>query len=256
MPSILHIALTGMHQDMARLDRIAHNLANASTPGYRREVVAAKPFAEMLEAAATQADASPAAQPSGEVEVLTDTRPGTLRMTGQPLDVALSGDGFFEVSTASGPAYTRQGNLRADERGRLVTADGNPVMGVNGEIVLTTRTPVIDAQGRITEPDATAGLAVGSPGTPVAQLKVVRFENARALQRLGNGLVAPGAGMTIVEDAAGQIRQGALENANVSSMHEMVQLMETMRHFESLQKVAQGYDEMLGTAIRRLGDLT
>jgi len=263
MSKVFAVALASMHQDMSRLDRIALNLANASTPGYRREVVAASPFVAALDVAGATAPASGSAAqegeeaaPAGALTVLSDTRPGTIRVTGQPLDLALTGDGFFEIATESGPAYTRQGSFRVDERGRLVTARGHAVMGKNGDVYLTTRTPVIDASGNVTEPDATTGPAAGAPGTPIAQLKVVRFEDARSLQRLGDGLVAGGPGATVLEDGHGQIRQGALENANVSSMHEMVQLVETMRHFESMQKIVQGYDEMLGTAIRRLGDLS
>lgn len=192
----------------------------------------------------------------GSVQVLTDTRPGSIRVTGQRLDLALAGDGFFEVETEAGPAYTRQGSFRVDARGRLVTAQGHPVMGRNGDIYLTTQTPVIDAAGRITEPDATTGPSAADPGAPIAQLRIVRFENPRVLERLGDGLVAAGPGMAVAQDGEAQIRQGALENANVSSMHEMVQLMETLRHFESMQKVAQGYDEMIGQAIRRLGELS
>jgi flagellar basal-body rod protein FlgG len=259
MQPVFSVALASMHQDMRRLDRIAENLANVSTPGYRREVVAPLPFVEVLDAAAAAQPAGVATEDgSGSVaaQVLSDIRPGTVRVTGQPLDLALTGDGFFEVATPNGPAYTRQGNFRVDERGRLVTAQGYAVMGRNGDIFLTTRTPAIDAAGAVTEPDATTGPSAMTPGSPVAHLKVVRFDNPRALQRLGDGLVAPGTGMTIVDDGHGQIRQGALENANVSSMHEMVELVQTMRHFESMQRIAQGYDEMLGTAIRKLGDLT
>lgn len=264
MQEVLAIALTSMHHDMSRLDRIALNLANISTPGYKREVVAVRPFADVLDATnqAQQAVATgdvtgrDPAQASSAFQVLSDMRPGTVRVTGQPLDVALSGEGFLEVSTDQGPAYTRQGNLRLDARGRLVTAHGYPVMGKNGDIYLTTPTPAIDASGYITEPNATTGPAVAAPGTPVAQLKVVRFDSSMELQRLGDGLVAAGSGMTVVGDGQAQLRQGALENANVSSMQEMVQLIQTMRHFESMQKVAQGYDEMLGISIRKLGDLS
>jgi flagellar basal-body rod protein FlgF len=262
MQNVFAIALASMHHDMSRMDRVALNLANVSTPGYRREVVAVRPFAVVLDdARAAQAataagvtTADPANAP-GAVQVVTDTRPGTLSVTGNPLDVALTGDGFFEVSTPEGPAYTRQGSFAVDARGRLVTSSGHPVMGRNGEIVLTTRTPVIDVEGRITEPDAITGPSAADSGTVIAQLKVVRFEDARSLRRLGQGLVAQGTGMTEVGAGEAQLRQGALENANVSSMHEMVQMIETMRHFESMQRVAQGYDEMLGTAIRKLGDL-
>lgn len=260
---VLAIALASMQQDMTRVDRVALNLANVSTPGYRREVVAVRPFAEVLDgaglpelgSAATLPTADPARTP-GAVQVLSDTRAGTLRVTGQPLDLALTGDGFFEVATDGGPAYTRQGSFRVDAQGRLVTAQGHPVMGRNGEIHLTTQTPFVDSAGNVTEPNATSGPSAAAPGTPVAQLKVVRFDDAKTLQRLGDGLVAAGAGMSEVADGEAGIRQGALENANVSSAQEMVQLVQAMRHFESMQRIAQGYDEMLGMAIRKLGDLS
>jgi flagellar basal-body rod protein FlgG len=128
-------------------------------------------------------------------------------------------------------------------------------MGKGGEIVLSTRTPVIDAQGRIREPTATSGASAADPAAIVAELKLVRFESGGALRRMGDGLFAGGDGMVDVPEGAALVRQGALERSNVSSMQEMVRLLETMRHFESMQRVAQGYDEMLGNAIRRLGDL-
>ncbi|MHA6882776.1 flagellar hook-basal body protein [Ralstonia pseudosolanacearum] len=254
MQEIFAVTLSSMHQDMARLDGVALNLANVSTPGYKRGVVAVPPFSSVVDAVAGQAGAH-AADMNG-VQVMSDMRPGTVKLTGEPMDVALAGDGFFEVTTPSGPAYTRQGNFRTDAMGRLVTAQGYPVMGKNGEIFLTTQTPVVDAAGNVTEPNATTGPSAVNPRTPIAQIKVVKFDTPKTLQRLGEGLVASGTGMTVVDDANVQIRQGALENANVSSMQEMMQLIQTMRHFESVQKITQGYDEMIGTAIRKLGDLS
>jgi flagellar basal-body rod protein FlgG len=185
-----------------------------------------------------------------------DPSVGTLQMTGQPLDVALEGEGYFEVSTDQGPAYTRQGTFRLDAGGRLVTAQGHPVMGTNGEIRLATRTPAIDAAGRITEPDATSGPSVLAPGTAVAQLRVVRMEKGAELRHLGDGLVVTSAEVQPLGEADLQIRQGALENSNVSTLREMVLLMDTTRHFESMQRVVQSYDELLSTSIRKLGDLT
>lgn len=257
MDHILAVSLATMQHDMQRLDRIALNLANVTTPGYRREVVATRPFVEVLDQAASSTQAQPegsaaAAVAPGAAKSLLDVRPGTLRMTGESLDFAISGDAFFEIATPEGPAYTRQGNFSVDARGRLVTAQGHAVMGKNGEVFLTTLKPVVDSFGNITEPLSTS--AVG--GASTAQLKVVRFENPASMQRLGDGLLAPGAGMVVASESDVQIRQGALENANVSTVQEMVQLMQTMRHFESMQKVASGYDEMLGNAIRKLGELS
>lgn len=263
MYDVLAITLSSMQQDMARLDRVALNLANVTTPGYKREVAAVRSFAGFLEASPSSGNAeaqsasgtSMRATNLGMLSVFNDMRPGTLKMTGQVLDVALEGDGFFEIETNGGPAYTRHGQFRLDARGRLVTQRGDPVMGQSGEIYLSTQTSVIDAAGNIREPDSVSGPAAGMTGNSVARLKIVKFDDSRTLKRLGDGLMAAGAGAKVAGDGEVSLRQGALENANVNSTSEMVQLMETMRHFESMQKVAQGYDEMLGTAIHKIGDL-
>lgn len=242
MQEIFALTLASMHNDMARLDQVALNLANVSTPGFKRQVVAARPFTDVLQDA----------QAMQSSEVLTDTRAGTLRTTGQALDVALAGEGYFEVLTPNGPAYTRRGNFGVDARGRLVTSQGYPVMGKGGDLVLAGRAPIIDGVGHVTEAAAADNPA---PAAPIGQLKVVRFDQPQTLQPLGEGLVAAGDGMTVLPDAEVQLRQGALENANVNSTREMVDLIQTMRHFESMQRVLQGYDEMIGTAVRKLAEV-
>lgn len=256
MDEVFGITLLSMHQDMQRLDRIALNIANVSTPGFKREVAGAHAFSAALQAAGQGSEPQGAQGSEPSMQVRFDRTPGTLRLTGQPLDVALTGDGFLEVSTDQGLAYTRQGNLRLDPRGRLVTAQGHPVMGKSGEIFLTTATPVIDAAGRITEPNATSGPSAGQPGAAVAHLKVIRFDNPEIMQRMGEGLLSPGEGPKALNEGESQLRQGALENSNVSTLHEMVQMMQTMRHFESMQRAVQGYDDMVGMAVRKLGDIS
>lgn len=241
MNEILALTLHGMRADMARLDRVAMNLANAATAGYKREVAWSPPFSQRV-------DGGPA------IAAHTDQRQGAMKSTGQALDLALSGPGWFEVMTEHGPAYTRQGSFRSDASGRLVTGQGHPVMGVAGEIRLPPGTAVVDAQGRVYEGGYADGAFTRGRGEPVAQLKVVRFEDAASLERLGGGLVLVRGGLTQPPDPRTEVRQGYLENSNVSSMHEMVQLLQTLRHFESMQKVALGYDEMLGGAIRKLGE--
>lgn len=251
MANVYGIALVSMQQDIGRVDRVAQNLANLTTPGYKREVAAARPFSEALAEARTSAAAVPdAPRAPGALQVLTDLRAGSLRMTGQPLDLAVEGDGFFEVLTPSGRAYTRQGNFHLEAGGRLVTAQGLPVLGTEGEIVLSSATPAIDAAGTIVAEDG-AGVA-----TPVARLKVVSFAKDAALAHAGGGLLVPANGAEPGPAASVSVRQGALENANVESMKEMVQLVEALRHFESMQKVVQGFDELQSVAIRRLGELS
>jgi flagellar basal-body rod protein FlgG len=253
MQEILGVALQSMHQDMARLERIGMNLTNALTPGYKRDIAIARPFASYVGADASASaglDAATAVDDRPLFETVLDLHAGTLKQTGQSFDLALAGDGFFEVSTDNGPAYTRQGNFHVDARGRLVTSQGYPVMGKDGEIVLSSTQPVIDASGNVIDPDRQAQ---GDQG-PAARLKIVKFDDPKVLQRLGDGLVQGSTGMSEMKDGEVQVRQGYLENSNVSSLQEMVQMMQAMRHFESIQKIVQSYDEVVGTAIHKLGE--
>jgi flagellar basal-body rod protein FlgG len=211
-----------MHLDMARLDRVGTNLVNVQTAGFKRELDAAAAAGRM------------------------DLRPGALRATNRPLDLALAGNGWFEVATPQGTAYTRQGDFRLDAQGRLVTAQGHAVMGLGGEILLAPSTPVIDAQGRIFESAAAR--------EPLAQLKVVVIDSKASVQRLGGGLVRVAAAPVVASADAAGVRQGFLETSNVDPAREMVDLTRTLRHFESLQKITSGYDDLIGSAIRRLGE--
>jgi flagellar basal-body rod protein FlgG len=259
MQPTLAIALTGMQDDMNHLDRVAQNMVNMATPGYKREVVFARPFANVVDGLSSAAEgpnaAGSEASPARPV-LLIDTSAGSLKPTGQPLDLALTGDGWFEVSTSQGLAYTRQGDFQVDAKGRLVTPAGDPVMGKAGEIHLLTRTPAIDAAGNITEPDSVANGGQPTSTQAVAQIKVVRFESTRGMRHLGAGLLSAGDVPTVVADATARVHQGQLEASNTNTMQEMVQVMQTMRHFESMQKVVQGYDDLMGTAIQKLGDLS
>lgn len=266
MQEVLALTLHAMQQDMQRLDRVASNLANATTIGYQRDLMARQAIAPSGLSFAGLVDAQRVVGRPLEgvvdqsnaivrsLQVHRDARPGSLKYTGQSLDVALAGPGYFEVTTPSGPAYTRQGNFQLDASGRLVTASGFPVMGKGGEIFLNDIVPSIDVAGRIME--GSVQPRGRSPEGVLAQLKVVRPDNEVSLQRLGNGLLTSSGSLTELQEVEVQIRQGYTENSNVNSMHEMVQLVETMRHFESMQKVALGYDEMTAQAVRKLGDLS
>jgi flagellar basal-body rod protein FlgG len=251
MNVVLALSLQSMQGDMARVDQVAMNLANALTPGYKRgmavQAVAGASFAVHMNGAAVVQGAPVGVASPLAVSLLRDEQPGTVRSTGQPLDLALGGKGYFEVVTKNGPAYTRNGSFRLDAAGRLVTAQGYPVMGLGGDIVPGTATPVITATGAVLGPNGTAD-------APIAQLKVLEFDPKTAPERIGGGLLAATADMKQVQPQDIQVRQGFVENSNVSTTQEMTQLIQSMRHFEAMQRITQGYDEMLGTAIRKLGD--
>lgn len=248
MSSISAIALNALLQDQARVERVASNLANVSTPGYKRELwveQTTKPsaFTQLIDAAdATALPSVDAKHPATRAALSRDLRPGTLRSTGRSLDLALTGPGYFEVATEHGPAYTRLGQFQVDTRGRLVTGQGHALLGVGGEIVVSNDRVTVDPAGRLTE-----------SGQVVGQLRLVDWRSDD-LTALGHGLFA-GHGMpTELPAEQVSVRQGFVENANVNTAHEMVTLTTTMRHFEALLRFTQGRDEMVGTAIRKLGD--
>ncbi|OEZ54740.1 flagellar hook-basal body protein [Duganella sp. HH105] len=233
---VMAIAANGMQHDLLRMETISQNMANVLTPGYKKQVLSGSSFSQQV--AGGLADAA-AASPA---TLSIDAAPGTLRYTANPQDVAIEGTEFFEIAAPQGPAYTRQGGFHTDVRGRLVGQHGMPVMGVSGEIVLSGPY-VIDSNGDVRQGDRV-----------VARLKMVRFANPEALQPLGSGTYAQGAARLAEQGAAPSVRVGYQENSNVSSPQEMVRLTETVRHFEALQKIMQGYDDSLEKTIRKLGD--
>jgi flagellar basal-body rod protein FlgG len=241
MADALAIAARSMADDIARLAAISHNLANAATPGFKADIAVSRPFIEFIQAALPDAGAS-LATTLPELQAWTNHRAGPLQHTGHALDIAIEGDGFFELEDASGPIYTRQGNFQLDGSGRIVDAVGRVVLGSGGEMRVDSAAPRIDASGRVYDGDK-----------PVGSLRIVRFEQPQALAKLGAGLYAANAqaAQPVTEP---RLRQGYVEASNVVAAHEMVQLIETMRHFESNQKVIQGYDEMLERTIRTLGE--
>jgi flagellar basal-body rod protein FlgF len=237
VPDAIGIASRVMADDLFRLNVESQNLANASTTGYKRELIASRPFVQFLEAGDQQIPVSLPALTS-----VIDSHQGPLTKTSNPLDVAIEGAGFFEVAGNDGPLYTRQGSFRLDSAGRLVTPSGLAVGGSGGEILLTGNSPTIDRQGNVFE------------GTQrVGQLKVIRFPKSATLTPLGNGLYQASSAGDVVTDAM-QVRQGFLESSNVAVLPEIVNMIGLVRRFESAQRVVQNYDAMLGTAVSKLGE--
>lgn len=235
------VSLTALsiQHDMQRMSVGANNAANALTTGFKREYLVAS----------GQVDTNLSPDISSDVMMLvpairsiTDQRAGVSKQTSGALDLALLGEGYFEVQTEKGLAYTRQGNFRLDEMGHLVTQSGLPVNGVAGDIILTSSNPTIDRSGRIFE-----------NGKQVAQLKVVTFVASAALSNIGNGLLSAEGGALPLQVQQPKIAQGQLESSNVDSTQEMVRMMETFRHFETSHRVLQAYDEMNDKALRNLG---
>jgi len=221
----LYIAASGMLAEQVRQDQIANDLANAATPGYKADRTSQAGFGELLLAnSATGATVGPQGTAVQVSAVETDFSPKPAKDTGEPLDFAVVGEGFFAVQTARGTRYTRNGQFQADAQGRLVTAQGDPVLGRGG------RTLTVGADGRV-DP---------------RNLEVVNLRDPR---KDGDSLVAG----TAAGNAAGQVRAGALESSGADAARSMVDMIASMRAFEAGQKVIQTIDETLGKAATQVG---
>jgi flagellar basal body rod protein FlgG len=238
-----------MQGDLARMESISHNTANVLTPGFKRQIAIMSGLAGQVPQGGQQygaPNASLTMQPSvlALVKTMIDPSSGSLRHTGNDQDVAIEGPAFFEVSTPTGPAYTKAGSLRTDVQGRLVNSQDVPVMGIGGEIRMNNTPFTIAANGEVSQ-----------DGHVVGRLKLVQFDQAERMVPSGNGVyLAGGAQQAPDTSTPSTLRIGFLEGSNVSSPQEMVRLAETVRHFESLQRLVQGYDETLEKTIRKLGE--
>lgn len=238
MNSGIYAALSGNITAMKRLDVLSNNLANTNTAGFKKDRLT---FESLLAKGQAAGDAPVMA----EEKFFTDFSPGPLKQTGNTLDVAIEGDGFFVIDTPQGPAYTRQGNFHISPAGRLVTVDGFEVQGKGGPITIKGGSVDIDTQG---------GIAVD--GANVGALQLVDFPKPYALQKLGNSLYRPASAAAAPQPAAAaRVNQGFLEESNVSVVMEMAQMIETSRYFETCQKVIQNYDNMASKAANDVGRL-
>lgn len=225
-----------------QMDVVANNLANLDTPGFRAEDML---FAEhVMPNAEVRADRGADRTLSYVIDRSTvrDFAPGPLDSTGNALDVALDGDGWLAVATPDGERYTRNGALRLDAEGGLVTADGHRVQGEGGDILFDDdETDVTIAD------DGTVSTELGEKD----RLRVVAFEDNEVLTAEGASLFsadeAPGAA------AETRVVQGAIEGANVTPVLEMSRMIEVTRRYASLAQMMERGDELRRQAIGTLG---
>ncbi len=243
MNSGMYAAVSGNMVSAQRLEIITNNLANINTVGFKKDRMI---FDTMLNSAKNPT------QPAGmltDAPVLsaytvdTDYSAGPQKQTGNPLDLALDGSGFFVVNTPQGKAYTRQGNFHLDGNGKVVTADGYEVQGGGGPVTIKGGKVDINEKGE-----------VSVDGQQVSTLSVVDFPKPYQLQKIGSAMFVPSDPAVTEQPATGAlVRQGALEDSNVQPLLEMANLIETTRFYESCVKTIQSYDEMANKAANDLG---
>ena len=257
----LHVARTGLDAQNERMRVIANNLANVNTTGFKRDRA-------QFETLAYQAITAPGAPSSAENRYATglnlgsgvavastsriDTQ-GSIQQTGNTLDMAIEGAGFFQVVKPDGtPAYTRDGNFSLSAEGNIVTSDGmqlQPAIQVpDGAQSIT-----VAADGTVS-----ATLQGQTEATTLGKIQTVRFINPAGLQASGNNLLTETAASGAPQvgdpgtDGRGAIRAGSLESSNVNIVEELVDMIETQRAYEVNSKLIKATDEMLQYANQQL----
>ncbi len=246
-----YAAASGGLISLAKLHVVNNNLANANTPGFKRQYLIREQqgFEDTLTSKLNES--MPFAQGDHDrtpgvvqVRTATDFSIGSIQNTGRKLDVALENPhDFFVVNTPEGRMFTRAGNFSVDGEGQLVTADGYAMQGDGGPIVLEGANSYI-----------TSGGVVMSGGNEVGRLLVTRFEDPAALERVGSNRYRslPGTPAPVPQESP-SIAPSSLEMSNVSAVQSVIELISATRGFELYTKTASSIDQMNEQAISRVG---
>ena len=240
--------LIGVSRQVAlarELDVIANNVANVNTNGFKARQARFQEY--MMPKASAEAFPRADRRLSYVVDAGTplDVSTGTIERTGNPLDVAVSGDGFLTVQTPAGERYTRNGALQVNAQGQLVTGDGHPVHGDNGPIGFSPQ-----ETGAAIAPDGTVSTTQGTRG----KVRLVRFADAQSLQNAGANLFTSTAAAQPAGNAV-RLEPGAIERSNVKPVLEMSRLIDVNRTYTAVSGMVQRLDELKRSAIQRLADV-
>lgn len=218
-----YAAALGAFEQEKRLAVISNNLANVNTPGFKRDSVQFKDF--VYESTYSRLDQ------------------GRIAQTENPLDLALSGEGYLRVQSDQGVLYTRSGNLRLNRENVLITQEGWPVLGKGGPITLEDLDFRIGEDGQIFDENGQVGA-----------LDIVKFPRDARVEKVRNGYFKPTDEASPALPAEGcVVQQGALEQANFDIVEEMAQMIETTRIFEAYQKTLRMHEEQDANITSKLG---
>ena len=244
MDNAIYVGLSRQMLLQRELDIVANNLANVDTTGFK--------FESMLSNTDEVTTPTPGQAPTpvdfvAAAGVARDYTQGPLTQTGSPFDVAIDGKGFFTISTASGPRYTRDGRFKLDPTGRLVTMSGDPVQGDGGDIVLDPKKGAVSIadNGDISQ----AGQAVG-------KLSVVTFDSLAALSKDGSNQFRNDSNLSPTASTTAEVKQGMLEGSNVQPVTQITRLIEINRAYDAIASMMSSTGQLATSAVQRLGAVT
>lgn len=234
MLDALNATQIAMEMDQLKMQSITHNISNINTPGFKKQILDNPSFAQMIEPKTSLL--------MQQLKTISQNIQGTFTQTNHAADLAISGEGYFQVQNDQGLFYTRRGDFKINAMGELTTATGELVLGKGGVIKLDDQDFNINTQGEILVEHH-----------KIEQLQIVQFKETQALEYMGNGLYQTQESPTPCDHHT-QVLQGMLEQSNVKSIDEMMDLVKTSRHFEASQRILKVSDSMLSTAINQLGE--
>lgn len=245
----LYTAYTGMLNEQYRMDIMSNSLANADTTGFKKEGSTSQAYSEVMAVKIKDVSENPnTPKRLGNMslgvkigETYTDFSQGSFRDTGNTFDIAIAGDGFFNIEFTNkagetSTKYTRDGGFTLTKDGYLVTKDGDYVLGQNGRIQLSTTAgdTVIDRSGNIYQ-----------DGSLVATLKLTEFEDTNYLTHYGETMWDAKEGAVSQDSVDSQVHQGYLEMSNTNVVKEMVNMITISRQYEANQKMITTFDDSL-----------
>ena len=241
MDNTLLVSLSQQLAAYRSMDVIANNLANLSTPAFKREAVKFEELVQQVQPSGDQTGPQTVSfvKDSG---VVRDLNEGRLDKTGAPFDLAVGDKGYFVVQTAAGDRYTRNGHLTLNGDGQLVTDSGDPIMGDGGAITITAD----DGDVHV----AADGTVSGKQGQ-IGKLRLVDFDNERTLKKEGVSLYSTDQTPTAVDKP--NILQGTLETSNVEPLLEISHMIDVMRAYQATTTLSQSEDDLKRQAIDKLG---
>ena len=251
----LYTSAIGMAGQMKRMDTVANNLANADSPGFKRDVVVTQSFTDVMMQRVREYElrgfnttniTGPASLGIIVSSVHRDFSMGSLQPTGSPLDLAISGPGFFEIaftdpSGATTSMFSRSGSFTLSEGGMLTTMGGHPVLNLDGE-------PIIIPNGEITIHE---NGSISVDGTIVDTIRMVDFEDPATLRAFGDNLYNS-TGESVEAPFMGRLVQGYIETSNVNIVREMVEMIALSRAYEANARMVSIADQTLAQAVNEI----
>jgi flagellar basal-body rod protein FlgG len=243
MISGIYTATSGLMAQMAKMEVLSQNLANAGTPGFKGEFQSIEGGDRgPLQSAFLTGGLQTGPGPVRVGRRVTDFGRGLIRPTENPMDLANSGSGYFVVETPRGPRYTRAGNFAVGADGQLQTLDGDRVQGKKGAIQIPDRQFSVDINGRILV-----------KGQEVDRLRIVDPEPASLMREGGSHFALKPSAQEPPTAEKAEIRQGFLEGSNVDAPTALMQIMVSLRAAEAYQKSINALDQMLSQTAGELG---